>query len=232
MQDLKTSINAQRGAYFNKLLPLFVQIKETADEILQMNQKNMSDANDLARRSAASAKRQMYILLLAGMILAVGFVVFTGRWIFRPINRLIRSAEEIKQGNLELVVQTDSRDEIGQLSKTFNEMASALRESRRSDQTRLTRMQRATEQTFNSLPDAVAIVDPGGKVEVTTETARNVFGIKPGKQIQNFPLRWMGEIFTEAVRTGRTIAPKGEQRVIQHFVNGGHYFHQAISDPR
>jgi signal transduction histidine kinase len=225
MQGMKTSSPQQREAYFSKLFSSFVQIKETADEILQMNQKNMSDANDLARRSAASAKKQMYILLLAGMLVAVGFVLFTGRWILRPINRLIRSAEEIKQGNLELVVQSDSRDEIGQLSEAFNEMASALRESRRSDQTRLTRMQRATEQTFKSLPDAVAIVDPGGKVEVTTETARNVFGIKPGKQIQNLPLRWMGEIFTEALRTGRTIAPKGEQRVIQHFVNGEeHYF--------
>jgi len=68
---------------------------------------------------------------------------FTGRWILRPIRRLIRSAEEIKQGNLELVIERDSRDEIGQLSEAFNEMALALRESRRSDQTRLTRMQRA-----------------------------------------------------------------------------------------
>jgi len=35
----------------------------------------------------------------------------------------------------------------------------------------------------------------------------------------------MDEIFTEALRTGRTIMPKGEQRVIQHFVNGEeHYF--------
>ena len=225
MQGLKTSANQQRDAYFSKLFSLFVQIKETADEILQMNQKNMSDANNLARRSAASAKRQMYILLLAGMLVAVGFVLFTGRWILRPIRRLIRSAEEIKQGNLELVVQSDSRDEIGQLSEAFNEMALALRESRRSDQTRLTRIQRATEQTFNSLPDAVAIVDPGGKVDVATETARNVFELKPGKQIRGLPSRWMDEIFTEALRTGRTIQPSGEQRVIQHFVNGEeHYF--------
>jgi signal transduction histidine kinase len=225
MQGMKTSANQQRDAYFSKLFPLFVQIKETADEILQMNQKNMSDANNLARRSAASAKRQMYMLLLAGMFVAVGFVLFTGRWILRPINRLIRSAEEIKQGNLELVVQSDSRDEIGQLSVAFNDMASALRESRRSDQTRLTRIQRATEQTFNSLPDAVAIVDPGGKVDVATETARNVFELKPGKQIRGLPSRWMDEIFTEALRTGRTIQPSGEQRVIQHFVNGEeHYF--------
>jgi NtrC-family two-component system sensor histidine kinase KinB len=225
MQGIKTLANQQRHTYFNNLLPSFVQIKETADEILQMNQKNMSDANNLARRSAASAKRQMYILLLAGMLVAVGFVLFTGRWILRPIRRLIRSAEEIKQGNLELVVQSDSHDEIGQLSEAFNEMALALRESRRSDQTRLTRIQRATEQTFNSLPDAVAIVDPGGKVDVATETARNVFELKPGKQIQGLPSRWMDEILTEALRTGRTIMPKGEQRVIQHFVNGEeHYF--------
>jgi two-component system, NtrC family, sensor histidine kinase KinB len=225
MQGMKTSTNQQREAYFSKLFSLFVQIKETADEILQMNQKNMSDANNLARRSAASAKRQMYILLLAGMLVAVGFVLFTGRWILRPIRRLIRSAEEIKQGNLELVVESDSRDEIGELSETFNEMALALRESRRSDQTRLTRIQRATEQTFNSLPDAVAIVDPGGKVEVATETARNVFALKPGKQIRGLPSRWMDEIFTEALRTGRTIEPSGEQKVIQHFVNGEeHYF--------
>jgi len=225
MQGMKTSANQQRDAYFSRLFTLFVQIKETADEILQMNQKNMSDANNLARRSAASAKRQMYILLLAGMFVAVGFVLFTGRWILRPINRLIRSAEEIKQGNLELVVESDSRDEIGQLSEAFNEMALALRESRRSDQTRLTRIQRATEQTFNSLPDAVAIVDPGGKVDVATETARNVFELKPGKQIRGLPSRWMDEIFIEALRTGRTIQPSGEQRVIQHFVNGEeHYF--------
>lgn len=225
MQGTGTPIHQKRDTYFSKLLPLFLQIKETADEILQMNQKNMNDANNLARRSAASAKRQMYILLLAGMFVAVGFVLFTGRWILRPINRLIRSAEEIKQGNLELVVQSDSRDEIGQLSEAFNEMASALRESRRSDQTKLTRIQHATEQTFNSLPDAVAIVDPGGKVDVATETARNVFELKPGKQIRGLPSRWMDEIFTEALRTGRTIVPSGEQRVIQHFVNGEeHYF--------
>jgi len=225
MQGMKTSTHQPREAYFSKLFSSFVQIKETADEILQMNQKNMSDANNLARRSAASAKKQMYILLLAGMLIAVGFVLFTGRWILRPIRRLIRSAEEIKQGNLELVVESDSRDEIGQLSEAFNKMALALRESRRSDQTRLTRIQRATEQTFSSLPDAVAIVDPGGKVDVATETARNVFELKPGKQIRGLPSRWMDEIFTDALRTGRTIQPSGEQRVIQHFVNGEeHYF--------
>jgi len=124
-------------------------------------------------------ERQMYVLLFVGMIVAVGFVLFTRRWILRPINRLIRSAEDIKRGNLELVVQSDSRDEIGRLSEAFNEMALALRESRRSDQTKLMRIQRATEQTFNSLPDAVAIVDLGGKVEVANGDSQERFWSQP-----------------------------------------------------
>ncbi len=221
----KTFANKQQDAYFKRLLPLFMQIKETADAILQMNQKNMSDANDWARKSAASAKSRMYVLLLGGIILAVVFIFFTRRWILRPINRLILSAEEIKKGNLELVIQSDSRDEIGRLSEAFNQMASALRESRRSDQIKMARIQRATEQAFKSLPDAVAIVDPRGKVDVATETARSVFGLEPDKQTRSLPHRWMSEIIAEALNTGRTIVPKGEREVIQHFVNGEeHYF--------
>jgi NtrC-family two-component system sensor histidine kinase KinB len=225
IQGAETPANQKRDAYFSKLFPVFLRIKGTADTILQMNQKNMSDANNRARRNAATAKRQMYILLLAGMIVAVGFVLFTGRWILQPVSRLIRSAEEIKQGNLELVIQSNSRDEIGQLSKAFNDMALALRKSRRSDQNKLVRIQRATEQTFKSLPDAVAIVDPGGKVEVATETARNVFGLKPDRQIRSLPYRWMDEIFTESLRTGRTAVMKEGQAIIQQFAEGEeHYF--------
>ncbi|MCK7492024.1 MAG: methyl-accepting chemotaxis protein [Comamonadaceae bacterium] len=103
-------------AYFAELLPLFDQIKSQADEILQMNQKNMSDANDRARHDAATARRRMYILLAVGTALAVVFIFFTRRWILRPIHRLIRSADEIRRGNLDLVVASDSHDEIGQLS--------------------------------------------------------------------------------------------------------------------
>jgi NtrC-family two-component system sensor histidine kinase KinB len=225
IQGADTPADQKRDAYFKNLFPLFLRIKGTADTILQMNQKSMSAANNRASGNAAAAKRQMYILLVAGMIVAVGFILFTGRWILRPVNRLIRSAEEIKQGNLELVIQSDSRDEIGQLSKAFNDMASALRESRRSDQNKLVRIQRATEQAFDSLPDAVGIVDPGGKVEVATETARSVFGLKPGRQIRSLPYRWMDEIFTESVRTGRTAMIKGGQAIIQQFVDGEeHYF--------
>jgi len=84
IEDSKTPIAVRRNAYFTDLFPLFQQIKDTTGEILRMNQQNMSDANDLARNSAASARKQMYILLFAGTIIAIGLIFFTGRWILRP----------------------------------------------------------------------------------------------------------------------------------------------------
>ncbi len=84
VEDSRSPISVQRNAYFTDLFPLFLQIKDTAGEILRMNQQNMSDANDLARNRGAAARKQMYILLFAGTIVAVGFIFFTGRWILRP----------------------------------------------------------------------------------------------------------------------------------------------------
>jgi hypothetical protein len=84
IEDSRVPMNVRRNAYFTDLFPLFLQIKDTAGEILRMNQQNMSDANDLARNSAAAARKQMYILLFAGTIVALGFIFFAGRWILRP----------------------------------------------------------------------------------------------------------------------------------------------------
>jgi signal transduction histidine kinase len=217
-------------AYFAELLPLFGQIKNQADEILQLNQRNMSDANDRARRSAESARRQMYILLAVGIALAVVFVFFSGRWILRPIHRLIRSADEIRRGNLDLVVAADSRDEIGHLSEAFNAMAASLRDFRRTDQAKLLRIQRATEQAFDSLPDAIAVLDAEGRVEVATESARTVFGLKPGVLVEDLPFGWLAALWRDARQQGRGASLEG-QRLIQQFVGGEERYYRPEAVP-
>jgi two-component system, NtrC family, sensor histidine kinase KinB len=226
IKDSKQSITLRRQNYFNKLLPLFYRIKDTANEILRMNQQNMSEANDRARRSAATAKKAMMILLSAGIIIALGFIFFVGRWILRPINRLIDSANEIRKGNLDLVVPSSSRDEIGRLSEAFNEMAAGIREFRRINRSKLFRIQQATQQAFDSLPEAVAVIDPEGKVEVATEAAKIFFGLQPNTPVRDLPLEWINGLVLEAFKLGRTTEPKGNQTVIQHFIQGEErYFH-------
>jgi two-component system, NtrC family, sensor histidine kinase KinB len=229
--DLNLPTDVRRANYFAKLLPLFEQIKTTADEVLQMNQRNMGDANDSARHRAASAIHRMYFLLIVGVMVAGAFIFFVGRWVLRPITHLIVSANDIKAGNLDLVVKTESRDEIGQLSEAFNSMAESLRQVRRTREARLAQIQYAVRQAFTSLPDPVAVVDLDGQVQVATEAAQSIFGLRPNAQIQSLSLDWVVELFRGALMNGMSVEPNGNQPPIQCFINGDERYFRPKAVP-
>lgn len=222
---------ARRKAYFDELHPSFQRINDAADDILRINQENMVAMDVRARRQALSVRRQMYILLLAATLVAGGFLFLTGKWILHPITRLIDSAKEIQKGNLDLVVERASRDEIGQLSETFNEMAASLREFRRTDQAKLLRIQRSTRQAFDSLPDAIAVIDPEGKVEVATEAAGDAFGLKTSVRLRELEQPWIADLFDEALVNGRIAEPKGNFAVVQRFLRNEERFYRPRAVP-
>ncbi len=217
--------------YLSELLPLFQRIKETAGDIRRMNQKSMVDWDLRARRQASSIRRQMYFMFLAATVIAAAFLFLTGKWILRPITRLTDSANEIRKGNLDLVIPSASRDEIGRLSEAFNEMAAGLRELRRTGQARLLRIQRATQRAFDSLPDAIAVISPGGEVEVATEPAREVFGLRPNAAIGDLPYPWMSGLFDEALLSGHAAELKGPEAVVQHFFRNEERFYRPRAVP-
>ncbi len=78
--------------------------------------------------------REMYKqLLLISMlvvlaILPVGY--FFALWLIRPIADISHAASRVAQGDLNAHVDIARQDEIGQLSRSFNQMVDALQESR------------------------------------------------------------------------------------------------------
>jgi len=71
------------------------------------------------------------LLLFAIILLIVIFISgFISRTITRPLRRLHKGAEEITRGNLNYQVGTTSSDEVGQLSRAFDEMTVRLKISR------------------------------------------------------------------------------------------------------
>ncbi|MBP2688461.1 MAG: signal transduction histidine kinase [Deltaproteobacteria bacterium] len=231
MGDPAFGREARRKAYFDKLLPMFQQLKDTADDILRMNQEHMVAMDARARQQALSVRGQMYMMLLAATIVAAGFLFLTGKWILRPITRLTNSAKEIRKGNLDLVLPGGSGDEFGQLSEAFNEMTASLREFRRNGQARLLRIQRSTQQAFDALPEAIAVLNPEGEVEVGTDAAGEAFGLRPKVRVPDLPYPWMANLFEEALRKGRTTELEGIGAVVQQFVRNEERFYRPKAVP-
>jgi len=231
MRDPAVGREARRKAYFSELQPIFQQIMGATDDIQRMNQRNMVEMDAKARLQASSVRRQMYLMLFASMAVAAAFLFLTGKWILRPITRLIYSSNEIRKGNLDLVVQSGSRDEIGQLSEAFNDMTASLREFRRDGQARLLRIQRSTQQAFDSLPDAIAVLDPEGEVEVATESAREVFGLRPKVRVKDLPYPWLVGLFEETLLRCRPTDLRETSGVVQQFVRGEERFFRPEEIP-
>jgi two-component system, NtrC family, sensor histidine kinase KinB len=228
---IERPVEKRHTDYFSKMLPLFKEIKTVSQDILLMNQENMNEANNAARRQADSAYRRILTAILVCAFLAFLFSYLAHRWILYPINRLIESAKEIRNGNLDLVLKSESRDEIGRLSESFNEMATALRQIRKDHRVNLMRTKRATEDVFKALPTAIAVLDLEGKVEVSTETADRCFGLKPGVLAKDLGYEWLAPLTRKALHEDRIVEQDPKAGYVQQFIDHHEYFFQPMVVP-
>ena len=225
------SAEMRKADYFSTLQPRFREIKDVAQEVLLMNQANMDEANNAARRLAEVAHRRMLMAILASAFLAILFSYLAHRWILHPINRLIESANEIRCGNLDLVLKAEARDEIGRLSGSFNEMAVALRQARKKDKVNLIRTRRATEEVFKVLPATIALLDLDGRVETSTETADRRFGLRPGVLVRDLGYAWLPPLIRKALDEDRVIQCESAGECYQQFIDNREYFFQPMVVP-
>ena len=84
---------------------------------------------DKAIIEAAAAKPGWYLLLMFGgvALLAVMAGAVFARRITRPLGEIVRAAEQVGRGDLSHTLRVRSRDEIGQLARTFNDTVTRLR---------------------------------------------------------------------------------------------------------
>ena len=216
--------------YFSEVMPIFDQIKITADIILSMNQQNMYQTSEHAKKKASRARRTMYMLLMIGAALAIIYIYLIGRWILDPIMHLTASVDEISQGNLDLVISTGAKDEIGHLSEAFNEMAANLRDFRRSDEAKMFRLQHSAQQTFKSLPNIAAALDLNGTIEMSTESAKQMFGLKPDLNIRDLNVKWLADLLEKAGADDKIIQTESIP-VVQHFLSGKEHYFRPILVP-
>lgn len=85
-----------------------------------MTEQFSSIVSDQVRRNG--------ILAAVFLVIVIAIGVTMGRSIGRPVERLAEAAEQLGDGDLSAHADINSRDEIGKLARTFNEMVPRLRD--------------------------------------------------------------------------------------------------------
>lgn len=79
----------------------------------------------------SESRRQMvYYLLLAILLLSVTFAALVWAMVHRPVRQLIIGTRRVAAGDLDYKIGIKSRDELGNLGRSFDQMTSALRRAK------------------------------------------------------------------------------------------------------
>ncbi|MCP4544542.1 MAG: GAF domain-containing protein [Chloroflexi bacterium] len=106
-------------------------LQSTAVDSITDNMPRLADEEVVRARNQIARTSQLATALLivavaAAMILVVAIAVALNNSITRNVVKLTETAGELQAGNLEVQVQIDSTDELGQLANSFNAMAARI----------------------------------------------------------------------------------------------------------
>jgi len=73
-------------------------------------------------------KNLLAVILLCLVIFAVFLVVSIRKWLYRPLKSLVDATEAVANGNANVILDTDRKDEFGHLSTFFHHMIANLTE--------------------------------------------------------------------------------------------------------
>jgi signal transduction histidine kinase len=117
--------------------------------------------------STMATSRNQFSLIFAGAtiaVLAVGFL--TAQRIVKPVDKLVQTALAVTAGDLDRRSGVQTRDEIGELARTFDSMTATLAQNNRE----LTEQASKLEAILNSIADGVIVLDMNEQF-ITTNTA-------------------------------------------------------------
>lgn len=113
----------------SEALTAFTEFSSTLDKLVNINKQDAQEAASRAEKTFHSTRKINHTLLLATILLSVMIAGFLVRQITGPVQKLEKAAREVAGGNLDVQLEISGKDEIGNMSNSFNQMTISLREA-------------------------------------------------------------------------------------------------------
>lgn len=115
--------------FTTKAVPLADRMSKSLDDLVFSQQTKLTSELDNGRSALNTANQLILTSGLIALVFGLAMGLASRNLIAQPIIRLTAIAEQIRSGDLEAQAKVESRDEIGLLASTFNNMTSQLRQT-------------------------------------------------------------------------------------------------------
>ncbi|MFA5251261.1 MAG: ATP-binding protein [Phycisphaerae bacterium] len=121
---------ATRSFFESKVEPLLLETQKTAEQLIKSTRQRPITKAEEIRDAVSSSTEIIIISTIFGLLAVIVVCHFIWSTISNPIIKLKDAADKIGEGELETKIQVDSKDEIGDLARAFNDMTCKLKEAR------------------------------------------------------------------------------------------------------
>ncbi len=125
--------------------PLTQEMLASLNAIVTNQQTALSAELQSGQAALRTAQWQATVLGLIALGLGIACALYARRQIAGPIVRLMAVTTRLKEGDFGAEAVVESRDEIGQLASTFNQMTDALKQFRQTVEERTVELAKSTE---------------------------------------------------------------------------------------
>ena len=125
---LKAGDQKSAQANFSEVLGLFQEVRTTMDKLIKIQLDIGESDYAHAQRSYEKFKIFAMLLVLCGLLLAVGMALWLMRLIFKPLRKAVHISSAISGGDLTQQIEVTSSNETGKLLSSLKEMNSSLQE--------------------------------------------------------------------------------------------------------
>jgi signal transduction histidine kinase len=169
--DLQRGTNTQEGARRLKLhgedhLMLGTDIRDTVGKLIG----ELFVIRSLAkpRATLVGLQRNVAELWTAGIIVALALTYVLSKRVLEPVRNLDRAAGEVSRGNYDYRVPVETRDELGRLAITFNQMCDSIQKAREDliRQEQISTISRLSSSLVHDLRNPLAAIYGGAEMLV------------------------------------------------------------------
>ncbi|PIU41379.1 MAG: PAS domain-containing sensor histidine kinase [Candidatus Omnitrophica bacterium CG07_land_8_20_14_0_80_42_15] len=159
------------------------------------------------QKTLFAIRRIVFIGLLFALVFAFILGSIVARRTIKPINRMIQISRKFSEGDFSRRIIHNSKDEIGELANTLNNMAQDIEDKIKE----IEAQNQKVAAIFNSMIEGVIVVDKSARVISINPTVEKIFGISKkyveGKLLlEAIRNNDISESINDAIKNGRSVS--------------------------
>lgn len=170
----------------------FTKSEASLNRIIEINQEVGAQAVVKASEVMSSSNTILISVIVVGVVISILLGLFLSRIISRPLKNMVNAANQIAEGNLDIDISLDTKDEVGMLAKAFRSMTDNINDvmsninsaseqvasgSKQVSDSSMSLSQGATEQA-SSIEELTASIE-----QIATQTRQNADNANKAKDI-------------------------------------------------